>query len=186
MARNLPSAVRNTLDDEVVPVFWACDLLFDAPNELYFWTGFGDLSLDGNIYTGAGDLMAISELRESSDIAAYGATLTLSGIPTGLVGLALAEPYQGRRAVVKFGTISNGVKTSAVVFTGEMDQMGIQMGPETVTISLDVESRLVDLQRARIRRYTDADQRLRFPNDRAFEFVTRLQNESLEWQSTSA
>ena len=186
MARNFPSAVATALDDDIVYCFWACDLLFDAPNALYFWNGLGDLLLDGNTYTGAGDLLSISELRESSDIAAYGATLTLSGIPTNLVNLALSEPYQGRRATVKFGVDIGGVKTSTVVFTGEMDQMNVQLGPETVTISLDIESRLVDLQRARIRRYTDADQRLRFPNDLAFEFVTRLQNESLEWQSTSA
>lgn len=186
MSRNLPSAIATALDDDVVYAFWACDLLFDRPNDLYFWSGLGNLSLDGNTYTGAGDLMGISEIRESSDIAAYGATLTLSGIPTNYIGLALAEPYQGRRATVKFGVIVNGVKTAVPVFTGEMDQMNITMTPDSITIELDVESRLIDLQRARIRRYTDADQRQRFPNDAAFEFVTRLQNEKLEWQSTSA
>lgn len=212
MARSIPATVAAEIAKDHLAVFWACDLLFDSPNELYFWSGIGDLSLDGNTYTGAGDLLNISELRESSDIAAYGATLTLSGIPTSQIDLALAEPYQGRKAIVKFGTITGGqgyilaedetpillesggkiilegdtslTHTAFTVFTGEMDQMNINYGPETVTISLEVESRLVDLERPRIRRYTDADQKSRYPGDEAFSFVTRIQNESLEWEAT--
>ena len=184
MSRDLATAISNALDDDVISVFWACDLLFDAPNTLYFWNGIGDLSLDGNTYTGAGNLLNISEMRESSDIAAYGATLTLSGIPTNEINLALAEPYQGRRAIVKFGVDVAGTKSSVTVFTGEMDQMSISFGPDTATISLDVESRLIDLNRPRIRRYTDADQQARYPGDLAFEFVTRLQSESLEWKAS--
>lgn len=211
MSRSLPATVTSEIAKDSLAVFWACDLMFDSPNELYFWSGIGDLVLDGNTYTGAGDLLNISELRESSDIAAYGATLTLSGIPTSIIDLAIAEPYQGRKAIVKFGVITGGdgflltedgmllaqegggaiilednttTHTSFTVFTGEMDQMNISFGSETVTISLEVESRLIDLERARIRRYTDADQKSRYPNDRAFEFVTRLQDEKLEWEAT--
>ena len=181
MSRGLNTNIVDALDDSVVRPFFALDLLFDDPNKLYFWSGIGDLSLDGNTYTGAGNLLSISELRESSDIAAYGATLTLSGIDNSLLSLALAEPYQGRRAIVKFGVLSCGTRYSSTVFVGEMDQMNINVGPETSTIELDVESRLVDLQRPRLRRYTDADQKSRFSGDDAFEFVTRIQNESLEW-----
>jgi hypothetical protein len=209
MSRSLPATVTSEIAKDSLAVFWACDLMFDSPNELYFWSGIGDLVLDGNTYTGAGDLLNISELRESSDIAAYGATLTLSGIPTSVIDLAIAEPYQGRQAVVKFGVVTDDfllteggmllsqegggaiilednttTHTSFTVFTGEMDQMNISFGSETVTISLEVESRLIDLERARIRRYTDADQKSRYPNDRAFEFVTRLQDEKLEWEAT--
>jgi len=182
MSRDLAAAISNAIDDPEISIFWACDLLFDSPNELYFWNGIGDLSLGGNTYTGAGTLLELSEMQESSDIASYGATLTLSGIPNNLVQLALAEPYQGRKAIVKFGVDVSGTKSSVTVFTGEMDQMNFSFGPETATISLDVESRLVDLNRPRIRRYTDADQQSRHAGDRAFEFVPRLQNENLSWQ----
>jgi hypothetical protein len=182
MSRDLATAIANALDDDEINVFWACDLLFDSPNELYFWNGLGELSLDGNTYTGAGTLLQLSEVRESSDIAAYGATLTLSGIPSNLVSLALSEPYQARKVAVKFGVDVSGVKSAVTVFTGEMDQMNISFGAESATISLDVESRLVDLGRPRIRRYTDADQQSRYAGDLAFEFVTRLQSENLSWR----
>jgi hypothetical protein len=185
MSRDIPTIIADSINANEVSVFWACDLLFDSPNEIYFWSGIGDLELDGNTYTGAGDLISISEIRESSDIAAYGAQLTLSGIPNELVELALQEPYQGRKANVRFGVVTPpSTYTVFTVFSGEMDQMDINMGPETTTISLDVESRLIDLERPRIRRYTDGDQRARFPNDRGLEFLTRLQSESLNWEAS--
>lgn len=184
MSRDLVSQLSTALDGDTVNVFWACDLQFDEPNALHFWNGIGDLDIDGTTYTGAGDLLGVSDLRESSDIAAYGATLTLSGIPSSLIELAQSEPYQGREARVKFGIETGGARYTVTVFTGEMDQMNIRLGPETCTISIDVESRLVDLNRARVRLFTDADQQSRFPGDKAFSFVTRLQSERLEWQAS--
>jgi hypothetical protein len=157
--------------------------LFDSPNAVYMWSGLGDLDLNGKPTLVLVIFCKFQKLRESSDIASYGATLTLSGIPSNMVDLALAEPYQGRKAIVKFGVIQNGSYNTATTYTGEMDQMNIQYTPDTVTISLDVESRLVDLQRARTRRYTDNDHQSRFEGDIAFSFVTRLQNESLEWSA---
>lgn len=181
MSRDLVSAISTALQGAEINVFWACDLMFDSPNDIYLWNGIGDLSLDGKTYTGVGDLLGVSEIKESSDIAAYGAELTLSGIPSNTISLALNEPYQGRYAIVKFGVISGGTPSAFTVFAGEMDQMNISYGADTVTISLSVESRMVDLDRARVRRYTDADQQSRYPGDLAFEFVTRLQNEDMRW-----
>jgi hypothetical protein len=181
LSRSLSSLIQSSIQQDQLVVFWTVDLLFDDPNQLYMWSGIGDLELNNKTYVGVGELLQISELRESSDIAAYGATLTLSGIDPDTIHLALAEPYQGRKAVVRFGVIQSGSYSTAVTYTGEMDQMNISYTPDSVSISLEVESRLVDLQRARIRRYTDADHRSRFENDISFSFVTRLQNESLEW-----
>lgn len=181
MSRSLDAVISTGINAAELKAFWAVDLNFDSPNGLYFWSGLGDLTVDSHTYTGAGELLQISDIRESSDIAAYGATLTLSGIPSDLVALALAEPYQGRKALVKFGVIGASTKT-VTVFSGEMDQMTFDHGPETTTISLDVESRFVDLRRARIRRYSHGDQQSRFGSDMFFEFTNRIQNESLEWK----
>jgi hypothetical protein len=181
LSRSLSSLIQSSIQQDQLVVFWTVDLLFDDPNQLYMWSGIGDLELNNKTYVGVGELLQISELRESSDIAAYGATLTLSGIDPDTIHLALEEPYQGRKAVVRFGVIQSGSYSTAVTYTGEMDQMNISYTPDSVSISLEVESRLVDLQRARIRRYTDADHRSRYENDISFSFVTRLQNESLEW-----
>lgn len=188
MSRTLPTQIADAIDSDEAYLFWAVELLFDGSDALRLWSGLGDLVLDSNTYTGAGELISLSEIQENSDIAAYGATITLSGIPSNILDKTLAVPYQGRKAAVHFGVITDPnsttpTYTSLSVFTGEMDQMNINYGPETCVISLDVESRLVDLQRSRIRRYTNESQKSRFPDDDAFEFITRLQNEQPEWKT---
>jgi hypothetical protein len=55
-----------------------------------------------------------------------------------------------------------------------MDVMEVTDGAEG-RISLTCESRLVDLERAEVRRYTDADQQAEYQGDRFFEYVPALQ-----------
>lgn len=210
--RSIPQEVIDAASKEVVRPFFAVDLEFDSPNELHFWSGYGDLVRGGVTYTGAGELLQISEIRESSDIASNGATITLSGIPSELITLALDEPYQGRVCRIWLGVIdfdlalpsnllidtgdyllldsdtqldltSQGPSAFFELFTGYMDQMNIEDGPSTATIAVSIENKLIDLERPRVRRYTDNNQKSRFPGDLAFEFVTRIQSESLTWGS---
>lgn len=51
----------------------------------------------------------------------------------------------------------------------------------TITISVTVESDLVDLERSKVRRFTDEDQKAIHPDDRGFEFVNRLQDTEITW-----
>ena len=190
MTRDISTEIRTAIASDHVQAFFAVDLLFDDPNKLYFWSGLGAQTIDGIEYTGAGDLLGVSEIQESSDLAAYGATLTLSGIPSNLITLAKSEPYHGRKCLVKFGMVGVGAGGSLdysapssffTAFSGKMDQMEFNIGPSTSTISLNVESNMIDLRKPRLRRYTDENQQSRHSGDVFFEFVTRLQNESLEW-----
>jgi hypothetical protein len=204
-------------EPEVYP-FFAVELMFDTrtvdfggvnieSGPLYFWTGLGDLTIGNITYTGTGSMLQISEVKETADIAAAGATLTLSGIPTEILALALQEPYQGRLCYIKFGMIgankdfllkqdgsfilledSSAIDISTgdpnvltTLFTGYMDQMAIEEGPDTSIISLAVESKLIDLDRPRVQRYTSASQKARYANDLAFDFIPDLQDKPLSW-----
>jgi hypothetical protein len=60
------------------------------------------------------------------------------------------------------------------LWAGLMDTMEVTDGAEP-SVALAYESRLVDLERAEVRRYTDADQQAEYPGDRFFEFVPALQ-----------
>lgn len=66
------------------------------------------------------------------------------------------------------------------IFEGRMDNMEIVVG-KTAEIVLHVESRLADLERPRIRRYNDADQRVLYPDDRGLEFVEQMVEKSIPW-----
>lgn len=206
MSRDLKESFKDQLVLDAVQPFFALQLHFDTQT-LKFWTGLGDLTVDGHTYVGSGSMIQISELNETADISAQGATITLSGIPSNVLSLALSEPYQGRLCKIFFGVLDvNGSRllqedgelvlnengrpielsasaedVIAEVFTGYIDMMNIDEGAETSTISVEVESRLIDLQKPRARRFTHESQRSRFPNDKSFEFIEDLQDKKFQW-----
>ncbi len=179
MSRDIEASINTTLDQPVVEPFYAVDLEF-ATGPLYLWSGLGEKVIDGKTYIGAGAFLKIDQIEETAEIAARGATLSLSGVPGEMLSLALTEPYQGRLCRLYFGFVG-AEDDMAEVFTGYMDQMNIEEGPDTSTVALTVENRLVDLERPRVRRFTNNDQQSRFPGDKGLEFVDALQDKELFW-----
>lgn len=189
MGRTIAASILGKLGDEVVYPFYAVDLNFDT-NPVYAWTGIGTITIAGNDYIGVSNLLSVSDVQETAEIAARGATLSLSGIPSDLLSLALTEPYQGRICRLRMGFMTSWENPDSnpdtmEVFSGYMDQMIIEEGPETSTIALTVESRLIDLERQRVRRYTKENQNIRFPGDKAFDFVESMQDQQLAWGGKS-
>lgn len=182
MARSFSGNFAAILDDPVMSPFLAVELLFDT-GEVRLWSGLTPLVVDGVTYTGAGALLGVSAVEETSEVAARGANMTLSGIPSEIISLALNEDYQGRVAKVYFGllNVTSGAPEMVEIFSGLMDQMNIEDTGVTLTVELTVENRLIDLERARIRRYTSEDQKRFYPNDLGFDFVNDLQDKEIVW-----
>ena len=67
------------------------------------------------------------------------------------------------------------------MFSGELDQMNIEEQVETANISVIAENVLVKLERPTVRRFTNEDQKSRFPDDRGLEFVASLQDKEIFW-----
>ena len=204
MSRDLSTATIDSLSDDVVYPFFAVELQFDD-NTIRMWTGQGTLVLqDATQWVGLGQLLDISSIEETSEMAVKGATISLSGIPSNLLSLALSEPYQGRVAKIYFGTLSRGnillesgsyillqdgsrieVETGErgfnELFSGYMDQMNIEEGGDTSTIQLAVENKLIDLERARVARYTSGYQKSVYPLDLGMDFIEDLQDKKIPW-----
>jgi hypothetical protein len=66
-------------------------------------------------------------------------------------------------------------------FEGRFDVPDIVDEGARATISARYESRLIDLDRVRARRYTDEDQKLDYPTDKGFEYVPSLQDAQIPW-----
>jgi hypothetical protein len=179
MSRSLSVALANALDDEVVNPFFAVDLDFSS-GSVYFWTGLGDLVIGSKTYLGAGALLNISSVEETTEIEAKGASISMSGIPSSFLTLALTEPYQGRECRIYFG-VTNSPTNYIEIFAGELDQMTILEEAETCTISVTAENVLIKLERPVVRRFTDQDQKSRYPTDKGLEFVASLQNKEIIW-----
>ncbi|MFZ0662534.1 MAG: hypothetical protein WAM66_07580 [Acidobacteriaceae bacterium] len=98
---------------------------------------------------------------------------------------ALSDVQLGAPAKLWFGLMAGGalVGTPYLIFSGLVDQPTVDMDAETTTISLALENRLSDLSRPGARRYTAADQRLKYPDDTAFNWVEILNDIALRWGS---
>lgn len=214
MSRDVPANILNRLGESVVYPFFAIDIDFDT-GPLYVWSGIGDITINSKTYLGAGQLLNISSVEETTEIEAKGATITMSGIPSSFLALALTEPYQGRECRIYFGfkqvSSENWLLNSALwndagvwvdtalwldtyesgylyteVFSGELDQMNISEEANTATIAVTVENVLIKLERPVVRRFTNEDQKSRFPNDKGLEFVASLQDKEIFWGRTAA
>lgn len=183
MSRTVPAGILTALSADVVEPFFAVEALFTG-GPVRFWTGYGNRTIESNTYTGAGQLLSISGLDEVADLSAKSITVTLSGLDETILSLALAEPYQRRRLRVLFGVQS---QTAVVeVFSGQMNTMTIEDSGETGTISVLVDSRLVELERASNRRYTSESQKSRYSGDTFFDYVARLQDRQIVWGRETA
>lgn len=192
MTKSIASDLLTALNEPSCEPFYALEVLFDdadgtrydqagytGARAVRLWTGHGDRTIDGETYIGSGDVMQISGLEEVSDLSAQGASVTLSGIPSSIMSLALTEPYQGRFARIILGERS--VSTFMVPFSGICDEMPIAHSPDSVRITLTIESKLIKLQQSNIRRYTSANHKLRHPNDTFFDWVTSLADKEVVW-----
>ena len=142
------------------------------------WTGLGQLHWAGKVFEGVGSIGAVGEVEETVELRAVRLTLALSPVPQEVVDIALAERSFRLRPARLWGALLDAegafVADPFPLWAGLMDTMQVVDGAEP-RISLTCESRLVDLERAEVRRYTDADQQAEYPGDRFFEFVPALQ-----------
>ena len=183
MSRNLTAATVNEITaDELQPI-----ILFEGDfisGTVRAWTGIGDLSWNGATWTGTGTLMSISSVQETAETSANGISVTLNGVPSTLISLALQSCRQGARGRVYLGFLTTGgavVADPVLLFEGRLDIPAIEENGETSSVSISYESRLIDLSRSRESRYTNEDQQRAFPGDKGFEFVPSLQDLVLTW-----
>jgi hypothetical protein len=183
MSRTLSTAMQAVATAEVVRPIYLVDLEF-ASGSIYLWSGLGDLSFNSNTYIGAGDLLTIGAVQESTELTATGAQITLGGIKQSLLTLARDEPYQGRPLTIRLGAFDeNGdlIASPVILFSGFMDVMTINDSGETSTITVSAENKLIIFQKTAVRRYTAEDQKIEHPTDKGFEFVAKIQEKEIVW-----
>ena len=94
--------------------------------------------------------------------------------------LDLVAPKAGDLVVeIAHSGISTG--TEKLLYSGRMDTMTIQDGPNAV-ITVSSENELADLLRPRVRRYNSQDHKTLYPDDNFFDFVENIATErEIKW-----
>lgn len=187
MGRDLPTAVATAIVGSVVKYAFFAQFEF-ASGTVRLWSGAGSKSWNSSSWSGAGDFGGITPVDESTDVSASGLAFRLSGIPGTSLALALGENYRGKPCKLWLAILDDDddVVDAYQVFAGRMDVMKIDDGGDAGTISVQAENCLVDLQRPRLLRYTDAEQQRLFPGDLGLQFVAKLAERPLYWGVASA
>ena len=183
MSRSLSSNMEAVATADLVRPIFLVKLAFTSGN-INLWSGIGNLTVVGVTYAGAGSLLSVSDIQESTEVRANGIQVSLSGISSTLISKARDEDYQGRDLTVLLGAMdtSNSVISSpAVVFSGFMDTMTINDAGETAIITVTAENRLIEFEKTRVRRLTAEDQKIDFPNDKGLEFVAEMAEKEIFW-----
>lgn len=183
MPRPMAGLFKAALDEEIVYPAFLFESAFRS-GVVRLWTGRGDLVWNGNTYSGVGWLIGMSGVSETTAIQANGIVLTLGGLDPAVIAIALAEVQKN-----KVGTIRLALRNAAgaligdpeILFQGVLDISTVNKRADTATVTITYESRMKNLNVARPRRFTDADQKIDHPRDRFFEFVGTIQDKNLTW-----
>lgn len=150
-----------------------------------FWSGIGELSWNGETWTGAGGVLAFSPPDETMEHRAAGGTITLQGISSDILSAVIGEAVQGAPVKAWLGAFDESGDIIADPYQwldGELDVPSIEDSGETCTISVSVENRLQALlERAPERRYTPESHAIEYPGDKFFEFVPKIQDVQVPW-----
>ena len=157
----------------------------DTPRR--WWAGFGDLDAGGHRWQGLGDLIDISPIETAYDLSATQVTFSLACTPD-LLALALDAKARVRdRAVtVSLQLFEMDTKQTLgspfVLFSGTM--MGMPWsatGPDQRTLTVEAEGLFFRRNAPPRGRWTDSDQKARYPGDRGLERLPIYVNHETWW-----
>jgi hypothetical protein len=142
-----------------------------------------DTIFAGETYTGVGRLGSVTSISEGAEMRSYGVSLQMAGIPIAYFRDVASERIHDRACRVWYGQLDAQHRLIGVpvqLFGGRMDVMVVELS-QTVSVTITAESRLVDWERARIRRFTDQDQKKAYPSDKGLKFVQASSEMELVW-----
>lgn len=188
MPRELTPAFLAAIKSGVIRPALFVEMFFRS-GPVHAWTGIGPQVWNGHTWLGVGSFGSVSTIEEGSTVTAQGVTLMLTGIDPALLSSTLTEFQVGLPVTIWLALYDdNGelIPDPTISFAGRMDQPTIDVGATTATISIACENRLADMNVSVERRYTNEDQRIDYPNDRAFEYVNSIQDVTINWGRTSS
>lgn len=163
--------------------FIAVDLDFSS-GHARAWTGLGDITISGNVYTGIGSLGSITTPPDRVGLDANSKTFRLSGVDTSLISEADIDACFGRSITVYSGFLNPDtralVDTPEIEWEGRMDSVRRVDGHNPI-IEVNAEHRLVMLDQTDGWRYTHEHQQQFYAGDLGFDQVRAILLKDLVW-----
>ena len=187
--RNIDAANETaTLAQLVKPVYFV-RLDFSSGVERYH-TEIGPTTATHPIYgaesyVGIGDFGGVDgEVVESVTGAPIAIKLSLTGVKSSMINMALVDDYYRRDAELMVGLedeTGDLIADPEIIFSGFMDQINISLNTSMGQMQLTCESRGTNLQRASDWRFTDEDKQIEVNGDLMGEYIYRMADLQLFW-----
>lgn len=157
------------------------------------WNGFRYIEVGGYTWTPVGPTATVAAIEDPISGSAPGLNLSLSGVDTELLAMALAstDEVRGRLVFVYDAFFDEdwqileplSVYAMAKMDTVKVSRQGAEDGSWNRVISIPAEHLLTTGANPPAGRYSSGDQQARFPgeDDRYFEFMGQNQNKRLRW-----
>jgi hypothetical protein len=153
----------------------------------YINTSGWDIDWNGHTWLGGIGIGTIDTIEDSPG-EVKGLRFDLSGVPSSLIAVSLAEPLQGKVCTIYtaiFDLDAFQVLDGYVEWSGFLDTMQLQEQNATAAISVTAEHAGIDLIRARVSKYTAQDQKLIDPADLGFQYVIDQSDQPIVWPAAS-
>jgi len=149
------------------------------------WSGVGNLDIPADIvepspatYLGGGSLVNIPELDQVINGTASRIDVTVSGVSTATLALAIEESASVKGAKVHIGNVyfDDDWQIADVEWIAVLraDTLTTARQGQTRSITLSIGTDFTDRSRAPVAFWTDADQRRRSPTDRFFDHIAGI------------
>lgn len=179
MTRNLTAGMQAEIVKRTIrPVLLYEGTLADGSTVRY-WTGYVSLSWNSQTWIGAGTVIGLAPVEETDDVQAQSTTLTINGVTPAMISMVLQSLANGNLGIIRLAMLDDTnavISTPRVVFRGLLNAAPLKRAVAEPVINLGYEHELVDLERPREWRWTDAHQKKLYTGDRGLEHIAALQD----------
>jgi hypothetical protein len=183
MPRPMSSAMLAAIQAPVLRVAVFAQMTFTS-GTVCVWSGTGTVTWNGQTWAGIGDLLGLAPTADGTTVEARGISIKLSGLDLAMLA-EIQNAYRiGLPAVVYFGLFDSGwslIASPITSWAGRMDAPEVDVEADKATISIECESRMIDMNTAVDRRVTHQDQQMNWPGDNGHMFVPGLQELTTFW-----
>lgn len=181
--RSATATIQTLLASENAPLLVLLQMDFSSGTIRVCNAGY-TFAYGGHDWLGLGRVGKISTISEGQELQMYGCTLEVSGVSPEYIAEALdPTDYQGKMATIWLAPLDNDYQILSdplITFQGRMDVMNIALGEKAI-IQMSVESKLIDWERPRVRRYNHEDQISEWPLDMGLQYIPQMVEKELVW-----
>ncbi len=169
---------------------WLVEIGWSSPGVPFRATTFDrTVQWNGYDWRGMGDLVAAEAIKETTGFIVTQYRLTLPAISTEQIAQALL-PTKGTPVRIYEAHLhpdtGQVIPTPHLADEATIDRCRITIRNRVSEVTAFIESENADFRRRRVRRWTDADQRAKYPNDTGMRYVATIPQTTLLFPSREA